>query len=262
MSSQLVTSVESLTTSNVVFSELKKTKNGSNMSFVNYKKDGKSQRLIIQIPKMFAPFGASTFKKDELPVGQIPKYDVQLSLDTKDKKVKKLSVFLKALDKMACLHAAKNKDWLKQLAYKNKKNRPSSEVAEDLEDNKYTNIVRESSNEKYPDMFKVKIPIDWNTSLPAVQVFSQDKTKMEITFDNIEQVIPKLTELKGLIQISHVWFVSGKFGIVVKILQALTYQKDTLNGLTLMDDSDDEEEEQDEEEDDEESEVEVESDEE
>ena len=76
-------------------------------------------------------------------------------------------------------------------------------------------------------------------------------------------MLPKLSELKGLIQVSHVWFVSGKFGITLKLLQALTYPKESLSGLSLLDDSDDEEEEEsDAEEDDEaeESEAEVESD--
>ena len=82
-------------------------------------------------------------------------------------------------------------------------------------------------------------------------------------FDNIEQMIPKLSELKGLIQVSHVWFVSGKFGITIKLLQALTYPKESLSGLSLMDDSDsegeDKEEEEEAESDNEEEEVEVES---
>jgi len=227
------------------------------MSFVNYKVEGKSQKCVIQTPKMFAPFGASTFKQDGKP-DQTPKYDIQLSLDTKDKKIKSLKDFLEGLDEMVCKYAAKNKDWLKQLQYKNKKKKSVDQVAEDLEDNKYTSIIKVSKNEKYPDVFKVKVPIDWKTSQPAVQLYGKNKNKLELTFDNIEQLLPKLSEIKGLIQISHVWFVSGKFGIVIKLLQAVTYPKESLSGLSLMDDSDNEEESEDEKDEDEE-EVEVES---
>jgi hypothetical protein len=252
--SKLVQTPESLKTSNVVFSELKKMgKGGSMMSFVNYNIDGKSQKLIIQTPKMFAPFGASTFKQDGKP-DQMPKYDVQMSLDTKDKRIKALKEFLESLDELVCKHAASNKNWLKTLAYKNKKKKSKDEVAEDLEDNKYTSIYKEPRDEKYPGTFKAKIPIDYKTQKPATQLYSKNKQKLELTFDNIEQLLPKLSEIKGLIQISHVWFVSGKFGVVIKMLQALTYPKESLSGLSLLDDSDDEESEE------EESEVEVESD--
>jgi len=262
MSTSLVQKVSALSTSKVVFSDLKKQGKGGFLSFVNYKVNDKSQRLIIQIPKMFSPFGASCYKKEELPKGQLPKYNVGLSLDTTDKKIKALKDFLLSLDKLACKTAASNKDWLKQLAYKNKKKKSKSEVAEDLEDNKYSSIIKESRNEKYPDTFTPKVPIDWKNSQPALQVYNKQKQKLDITFDNIEQLLPKLSELKGLVQVSHVWFVSGKFGITLKLLQALSYPKETLSGLSLLDDSDDEEAESDEEEeeDDEESEVEVESD--
>jgi len=261
--SSIVQKVSSLSTSNIVFSDLKKQGKGGFLSFVNYKVNDKSQRLIIQIPKMFSPFGASTYKKEELPKGQLAKYSVGLSLDTTDKKIKVLKEFLQSLDKLACKTAASNKDWLKQLAYKNKKKKSKDDVAEDLEDNKYSSIIKESRNEKYPDTFAPKVPIDWKASQPAIQVYNKQKQKLDVTYDNIEQMLPKLTEIKGLIQISHVWFVSGKFGITLKILQALTFPKETLSGLSLLDDSDDEESEAEEESDDEEEsedEVEVESD--
>ena len=123
--------------------------------------------------------------------------------------------------------------------------------------NKYTSIVKESYNEKYPGTFKVKVPIDWNTSQPAVQVYNKDKTKYDLTFDNIESVLPRLSEFKGLIQISHVWFVSGRFGITIKLLQAISYPTESLTGLTVTDDSDDEESDKEEEESDKEEEEEV-----
>ena len=258
----LVQKVSALKTSNIVFSDLKKQGKGGFLSFVNYKNGDKNQRLIIQIPKMFSPFGASTYKKEELPKGQLPKYNVGLSLDTTDKKIKALKDFLQSLDKLACKTAASNKNWLKQLSYKNKKKKGVEGIMEDLEDNKYSTIIKESKNEKYPDTFAPKVPIDWKNEQPALQIYNKQKQKLDVTFDNIEQLLPKLSELKGLIQVSHVWFVSGKFGITLKILQALSFPKETLSGLSLLDDSDDEaeSEEEEEEEEEEESEVEVESD--
>ena len=243
---------------NVVFSDLKKQGKGGYISFINYKQDGKSTRLVLQTPKMFAPFGASTFKKDGKP-DQIPKYNVRLTLDTKDKKIKSLKTLLQGLDQLCLKKAATSKDWLKQLSYKNKKKKGVEGIMEDLEDNKYTTLVKESNNEKYPDAMNTKVPIDWKNSTPGLQLYGKNKNKLDLTFENIEQLLPKLSEIKALVQISHVWFVSGKFGITMKLLQSVVYEKETLSGLSLLDDSDDEESEA-ESEDDEESEVEVESD--
>jgi len=251
---------EQVSLENVVFSDLKKQGKGGHLSFINYKDGDKSTRLIIQTPKMFSPFGASTFKKDGKPDIN-PKYTVQLSLDTTNKKIKTLKTLLAGLDKLCLKTASKDKNWLKQLSYKNKKGKKSSGIMEDLEDNKYTTLVKESRNEKYPDTVAPKVPIDWKTSSPALQLYGKNKNKLDVTYENIEQLLPKFAEVKALLQISHVWFVSGKFGITIKILQGVVFAKESLSGLQLLDDSDDEESEAEEESDEEsEDEVEVESD--
>ena len=253
---------EQVSLENITFSDLKKQGKGGHISFINLKDGDKSNRLVLQTPKMFCPFGASTFQKDGKP-DQCPKYNVQLSLDEQIKGVKALKTLLAGIDKLICKHAAKNKTWLKQLSYKNKKNKKSSQVAEDLEDNKYTPLVKESKNEKYPDSMNTKVPIDWKTSSPALQLYGKNKDKLDVSFENIEKLLPKFAEIKALVQISHVWFVSGKFGITMKLLQGIVFAKESISGLSLLDDSDDEESEAEEESDDEEaeeSEVEVESD--
>ena len=52
--SSMIQKVSTVSVSKVVFSELKKQGKGGFLSFVNYKDGDKSQRLILQIPKMFA----------------------------------------------------------------------------------------------------------------------------------------------------------------------------------------------------------------
>ena len=234
MSSTIVKRSTDLSISNVVFSELKKQGKGGHLSFVNYKDSttGKTQRLIIQLPKMFAPFGASCFKQDG-PTDQLPKYNVTMALDETAKGVSALKAFMTKLDKLVCKKALKNKEWKKQL---------SKKLNEAMLEAFYTPVVRASSNEKYPDSMNLKVPINWTTSEPALQLYGKNKDKLDLTFDNIEQLLPKLSELKGLVQVSHVWFVSKKFGVTLKLLQGMVYPKETLTGYSLADDSDSEEE--------------------
>ena len=90
----------SVKTSNITFSELKKQGKGGYVAYINYKNGDKSQRLVLQTPKIFCPFGASTYKKEELPTGQKPKYTVPMSLDTKDANIKTLKKVLVAIDEL------------------------------------------------------------------------------------------------------------------------------------------------------------------
>jgi hypothetical protein len=229
---------EELSISNIKFSELKKQGKGGFVSYINYTKNDKSTKYLIQTPKMFAPFGASTYKKEELPKGQIPKYTVPLALDEKDKKIKMLKEFFVDLDALVLKTAIENPDWQRQLGQKNVK-----KVSVDKLEMLYTKIVKESNNNKYPDTFTPKVPIIWKTSLPALELYSKSKQKFEVTFDNIEDLLPRLSEIKCLIQVSHVWFVSKKFGVTLKIVQGVVSPKE-LCGYSIMDSSDEESEEE------------------
>ncbi len=182
----------------------------------------------------------------------MPKYNVQLSLDEKVKGVADFVKLLSGLDKIVKKRALKNKDWKKQLP------KGLDEIALKY---CYKSTVKPSGNEKYADSVNTKVPVDWNNKQPALQLYGKKKDKLDVTFETIENLLPKLSELKGLIQISNVWFVNKKFGITIKLLQGMVYPKETLSGFSLLDDSDDEGSEEEEESDEEEEEeVEVETD--
>ena len=219
--------VSEIDLSNIEFSDLKKVGKGGKTSYINVKNNGKTDRLILQLPKLFAPFGASYYNPDGKTLDQqMPKYNVNLSLDEEVKGVKELKDFLKKLDKTVCKMALKNKDWKKQL---------DKGMDEKGLKYAYKSIVKPSSNEKYSDSLNVKVPVDWNNKQPALQLFSQKREKLELTFENIEQLLPKLSELKGLIQICSVWFVSKKFGITIKLLQGMVYSKEGFGDCAFVD---------------------------
>jgi len=241
--------------SQIVFSELKKA-GPSKTSYINYQnaQTGKQQRLIVQFPKMFAPFGASYYNPDNTPISEkMPKYNVQLSLDEKVKGVDAFTKLLSGLDKIVKKRALKNKDWKKQL--------PKGLDEAGLK-YCYKPTIKPSGNEKYADSVNTKVPVDWNNKQPLLQLYGKNKDKLDVTFETIENLLPKLSELKGLIQISNVWFVNKKFGVTIKLLQGMVYPKESLSGFSLLDDSDDEgsDEEAEESEEEEEEEVEVETD--
>lgn len=233
--SSIVQRANQLSINNVVFSKLKKQGKGGYVSFVNCKNSssGKTQRLIVQFPKMFAPFGATCFTKD-VSADQLLKYNLLLSLDENLKEVTDLKNFLLELDELVCEQALSNKEWKEQLSNKVK----SKIMAEAF----YSPVVKKSTT-SYPDNTVLKVPIDWKEKQPALQLYGKNKDKLDVTFDNIEQLLPKFSELKCLVQISHVWFVSKKFGVTLKLLQSIVHPKETLSDFALVDSEDEDKEE-------------------
>ena len=229
-----VIQVNKLDISKVGFTEPKKC--GKSMcSFINYTQNGKQDRLMIQFPKLFAPFGASSFADSSK---ELPSYNVMLSLDPKVPGASQLKNFLDELDKKVCKKAAKNKKWFSLLKKANKKLTP------DTVGMFHTASLKQPSDEKYPHSFNMKVPINWTTKQPGVSLFNKNKESIEVTFESLPKVLPKYSEIKGLFQVSHVWFVNGKFGVALKFIQGLVYPKEDFSGYNIVD-SDNEEEEED-----------------
>jgi hypothetical protein len=214
---------------------MKKQGSGSNVVYVNYK-DGKNTKLIFQTPKMFIPFGASTFKSENNT--QPPKYSVRFSLDENVKNVSALKKFLVELDELVCNTALENKSWYQLLGLNSKK--ISKEKVEVL----YNSIVKESTNEKYPDSFNTKVQTGYQDNNVLTSFYSKKKEQLEVTLDNIEKVLPKLSELKALVQVSHIWFIGKKFGVTLKLLQGVVFPKESLEGYSLIEDDDEDSEEE------------------
>ena len=178
-------------------------------------------QIIIQTPKIFAPFGASSFRKAEtLADGKIPKYDVQLSLDPSDKKLAKLSDFLCQLDTLVCRSVAQNNELLQLLNVKtiNKKTGKSKsieEIQEDLENNRYNSIVK-IKDPKYPPLFKLSISRDAKTH--TIELYCQNgKETVQLDDDNIDNIFHKSIQCKCVFVISHIWIVSNRFGVTLKL---------------------------------------------
>ena len=252
MSNQ-IQKVSALSTSQVSFSEARKQGKTMNVAYVQYKPAGakRTTRLIAQTPKMFCPFGANYYNPNNEKI-DMPKYSVAFSLKKDEGKINQLRAFLESLDEAIIDEAMKNKAWLKLLKIK----KPVRAVLENV----YSGVVKEARDEKYPPTFVAKVPIDWNNSALKLDLYDKSQNNLHVTFDNIEEMLPKLSEMRALIHVSHIWFVGGKFGVALKLVQGIVYQKESISGFAFCDESDNEEEEavEEEEEEDEEEVVEIE----
>ena len=199
--------------------------------------------IMIQTPKMFTPFGASSFRKAEtLAEGKFPRYDVRLSLDTNDAKIAKLLEYLTALDNLVCTTFAENKELLQFLNMKDKnkktgKSKTVTEILEDLENNKYVSIVK--PNDKYPALFKINIGRNAQTNV--IDTFCQNGNEpVQLNDDNIDQIFHKAMRCKCVFVISHIWILSNRFGVTLKLKRVKLYPQNPITYAFVPDEDDEE----------------------
>lgn len=203
---------------NVSFSDLKRQKSGY-VSWVNVKDKGRMKRIYVKTPKMFAPFGATNYNAGD--VGNNKKFSVALSFkgDEESEDLQKLKQLLLKLDEMVIDKTHENKDWRKQIAKK--------AVSRDVIETNYTRVLRENedSEKKYPALVNLKALVSWKDGEASVgtKVYDTNKNTLDITFDNFDEVIPKLTDLKCIFQVASVWFINKKFGLTLKLVQAKVF---------------------------------------
>ena len=233
----------SFESSRVQFAPLKKNKRGGGVVYMKYDNpSGKKHTVYLQTPKMYCPFGASAFKKDELADGEVPKYSLQMSFrgHEENQSLGELKTKLESFDEHIVSEVLKNKELQSALGLAGKK-KLTREMVEML----HTSMVKEPVDEKYPSTLNVKLPVKWGTEEFQTEVFDKTKSKVELSYETIEEVIPARCEVRALLQISAAWVVGGKFGITVRASQLVVYPTEALTGYSFLDSDDDSAEDED-----------------
>lgn len=225
--------------SDVSFSDLKRQKSGY-VSWVNVKDNGRMKRIYVKTPKMFAPFGATNYNAGDSVNNK--KFSVALSFkgEEENEEIARLKTLLSKLDDMVVDNTYDNKEWRKQISKKT--------VSRDVIETNYTNVLREGNEDgdkKYPGLFNLKAQVNWKDGEPYVgtKVYDNNKQELEINFENFNEVIPKLTDMKCIFQVASVWFINKKFGLTLKLVQAKVFANDmgSLPDFALDEDEDEEE---------------------
>lgn len=217
------------------------------------KKGGKSisvllngQRLVLQFPLMFT-WGVNAWDSDD---GSYKKYDLNLSWGTKDASTSE-GQFFKAMEdfqnKILDDAVGFRKEWFG-------KSKLSKEVADALMYPilKYPKdkATGEPNMDANPSM-KLKLMKVWGTEDTfKLELYDMAKQALYLgepqdpNWENAshpEDLIPKRSHIKGLMECTGLWFAGGKFGIGWKLVQAQVRAPVTIKGFCLLDDSDDDE---------------------
>jgi hypothetical protein len=182
--------------------------------------------------------------------GSYKKYDLNLSWGTKDKGTSE-GLFFQAMQDLQTKildDAVKNrKEWFG-------KSKLSKEVAEALmypilkypkdkstgEPNMDANPSMKLKLQKVwgtEDTFKLEL---YNMAREALYLGESEDPEWE-NKNHPEDLIPKRSHIKGLMECTGLWFAGGKFGIGWKLVQAAVRAPVTIKGFCLLEDSDDDE---------------------
>jgi hypothetical protein len=180
----------------VGFSKLRKNKNGGKAVYLNVS----DKKLYLQLPKLRSPYGLSTYTDES---SGKTSYSLDLSLDTDNNDAMELREKLTQLDDLIIKTVVENsKEWLG-------KKFNETVCREAL----YKPLVRQGK-EPYPDTIKLKI-------------LANDKGEFvpETYNTNREQVgldtISKGSKVTCIVDMVQIWFIDNKFGVTVRLQQAL-----------------------------------------
>ena len=215
--SNIIQVSEQFEPSSVVFTKMKKNKNGGKTVYINAQ-DGK-KKLYLQLPFMRSPFGMSAFTDEAT---NKTSYSLDLSFDTDNEDAMALSTKLKELDEIIIKTVADNsKEWLGK-AY------DINVIREAL----YKPLVRQGKDE-YPDTMKLKI-----MTKPSGEFFAEayNSARELISVDQIE----KGQRCACIVDVNQIWFIDNKFGVSVRLSQVLCQQSAKLPSFAFQGlDSDD-----------------------
>jgi len=183
--------------STVIFSKIRKNKNGGRAVYLNGPNNSKLQ---LELPKMRAPFGLSAFTDE---ASKKTSYTLPLSFDA-DPETDDLMNKLKTLDDMIVKMVAENSvEWLG-------KKYGVPVIKEAL----YKPIVTPGKGD-YPATLKLKVLSDAKTGDFVPEAYNYKRENVELTS------IEKGQRVKSIVEINQIWFIDNKFGVSIRLQQCL-----------------------------------------
>ena len=207
MASNVITPVANFDVSNVTFSDLRKNKMGGKVVYLS---GPNRKKLQLEFPKMRAPFGVSEFVDQNTGKSS---WSLNLSLEGHDDLRQKLEALDNAIVKTV---ATNSKKWI---------GKQHSETV--LRDALYSPIVKQPTDEKYAPTIKLKILADENNKFKP-EAYNMDQELVDL------RDLEKGQSLNTIVEISQVWIIDNKFGVSMRLSQALLHPTDKLSGFAFQ----------------------------
>jgi hypothetical protein len=208
--STIIQRYENFDASSVVFSKMKKNKNGGKTVYINALGN---KKMYLQLPFLRSPFGLSAFTDEAT---NKTSYSLDLSFDKDNESAMDLMEKLQGLDTRIIETVAENsKEWLG-------KQYNIDVIREAL----YKPIVRQGK-EEYPSTMKLKLITKTDGSFLAE---AYDMSQKSMPLEGIE----KGQKCMCIVDINQIWFIDNKFGVSVRLSQVLCEQSTKLPSFAFQ----------------------------
>ena len=193
----------------VQFSKFRRNKNGGKSVYLNA---GDNKKIYVQFPFLRSPYGLSAFTDEG--TGRTS-YSLDLSFDPENTEAMELHKKLQELDDIIVDTVATNsKEWLGKEFNK-------AVLKEAL----YKPIVK-PGKEQYAPTIKLKILAKPDGGF-VPECYSMQKLPVEL--DSVE----KGQKVCAIVDLSQIWFIDNKFGVTIRLQQALFEQSAKLQSFAF-----------------------------
>lgn len=195
--------IEDVDVSKITYSEVKVNKYGGKSVYLNYVN---RKPLRIQLPKLYLPFGVNDWEGKK-------------SVDFSMRDNEQIVDFITKMEEKLITDSSEL-NWFK-------KKMPIEVVREFF-------VSTLKSSENYPPRLKCKM---FNTDIfDSVKNENGEYPQLEVTNENIGEIISKGSSAQSIIECSGIWLVDKKFGISWKIIQMKIFKESTkLKGCCIND---------------------------
>lgn len=190
---------------------------GKSVSVAYHTEAAANARPVFQTPKMYAPFGVSSFTPED---GGYVKFTLPLSFKTDA--TRPFLDLLRAVDEYNIQAAFENQE-----AWFGDKGK-AREIIED----RYTRLVQHK-DERYEPRFTGKL--DFRNNEYQGLVFDDSTPPKRMTLDYLE----KACTVIALVEFGPMWIVDKRFGQTVRVIQAKVFKMRSLTENAIVDDDGD-----------------------
>jgi hypothetical protein len=198
---------------NIAYGECRPNQNGLGKSCnMNFMDDGTPSRLIIQTPKMYAPFGATEWEAKE--PSNAPKWALVLNFKGNSTMMAQFTELIKLIDEANITYAFENQE-----AFFNEKGKSRDIIAD-----RYSNIFN-NKDPKYDPKLNTKLDVRQGTY--QGQVYDAKAALQPLEY------VTGQCYVQALIEFGSMWVVDKRFGMTVRTIQMMVHKQEAITGLAI-----------------------------
>jgi hypothetical protein len=179
---------------------------------MNFMDNGTPTKLIVQTPKMYAPFGAKEWEAKE--AGKPPKWDLVLNFKGNSAMMTSFTELIKQIDEANITFAYENQE-----AFFNEKGK-----SRDIISDRYSNMFNAKDTKYDP---KLNTKLDVRQGNYQGQVYDTNEV-----IQPLEYVTPQCY-VQSLIEFGSMWVVDKRFGMSVRTIQMMVHKQEQITSLAI-----------------------------